>query len=113
MSPTAVAKTVLIAALFGLGLSGAAFARDQVFTVKLATPVAEQTRVIAQSTIWNCEGDTCIASASHAVTVRNCRQFVREAGPVVSYGPVGGELTADEIARCNGDSAPVQQARAN
>jgi hypothetical protein len=112
MSPTAAAKTLLIAALFGAGLTGAAFARDQVFTARLATPVAEQTRVIALNALWSCEGDACRASVRHDASVRACRQFVREAGQAVTaYGPEGGELNAEEIARCNGETGATQEAR--
>lgn len=108
-----VAKTILIAALasFALAGTGVAFARDAVFTAKLEAPVSEQTRIIAQNTIWTCNGDTCLARPSHASTVRSCRQFVHEAGArVISYGPEASPLSADEIARCNGDAPATQQA---
>ncbi len=105
-------KSILFAALASVAFAGPAFARDPVFTVKLEAPLAEQTRVIAQNAIWTCEGDTCLARPNHASNVRSCRQFVREAGARVSaYGPEGDQLTADEIARCNGDAGASQQAR--
>lgn len=108
MSPTAAAKTVLIAALFGAAFAGTAFARDQVFTARLEAAAASS-QVIAQNTAWSCEGDTCRAVARHDATVRACRQFVREAGQrVVAYGPEGAELSAEEIARCNGETATQQ-----
>lgn len=104
-------KALLVASLASVAFSGAAFARDAVFTAKLEAPVSERTRVIALDTIWTCNGDTCRARADHAVSVRSCRQFVRESGArVTAYGPEGSELTADEIARCNGDTV-TQQAR--
>jgi hypothetical protein len=44
--------------------------------------------------------------------VRACRQFVRESGArVVAYGPAGDELSAEEIARCNGEAQVTHQAR--
>ena len=108
-----VVRSFLVAAVISAGLTAPAFARDPVFTVKLSAPVAEQTQVIAQNTLWNCDGDTCLARADHAVSVRACRQFIREAGDVrvVSYGAEGRELSADEIARCNGDTVATQQAQ--
>ena len=107
-------KSILFAACASFAFVGPAFARDAVFTVKLEAPVAAQTRVIAQNAIWTCVDDTCLARPSHAATVRSCRQFVREAGARVSaYGPEGDQLTADEIARCNGDAADGQQAARN
>lgn len=104
-----VVRSILIAAVASIGFAGAAYARDAVFTVKLEAPLSTQTRVIAQNTIWNCEGDTCLARSSNGTNVRACRQFVREAGVrVISYGTEGNELTADEIARCNGETATQQ-----
>jgi hypothetical protein len=105
-----VVRSLMIAAVLSAGLAAPALARDPVFTIKLQAPLAEPTRVIAQNTIWNCEGDTCSARPSHAATVRSCRQFVREAGDVrvIAYGPQGDELSADEIARCNGETQTQQ-----
>lgn len=107
-----VLKSILVAAIASTAFVGAAYARDGgIFTVKLEAPVAEQTQYITQNTIWTCDGDTCRARAQHASTIRACRQFVREAGVrVIAYGPEGGELTADELARCNGDTATLQAA---
>ncbi len=102
-------RTLLAAAAISAALAGTAFARDPVFTVKLAAPVTEQTRVIAQNTLWNCVGDTCQARPNHAATVRSCRQLVRELGaPVLAYGSEADQLSADELSRCNGDNATLQ-----
>ena len=108
-----VVRSLVLAAVLTAGFTAPAFARDPVFTIKLEAPVSEQTRVIAQNAIWTCEGDTCLARADHAVSVRACRQFVREAGDVriVSYGTDGRELSAAEIARCNGETPATQQAQ--
>lgn len=104
-----VMSSIVIAAALSLSFVGVAHARGEVFTVKLEAPVAEQTRVIASNAIWNCEGDTCVARPTHSASVRECRQFVRESGArVISYGPEGSELSADEIARCNGDANTLQ-----
>lgn len=98
-------KSFAVAALASAMFAGVAYARDAVFTAKIEAPVAETTRYIASNTIWTCEGDTCRARPNHVASVRACRQFVREAGVrVISYGPEGGELSAEEIARCNGDA---------
>ena len=106
-----VVRSLVIATLASVSFAGAAYARDAVFTVKLDAPVAEQTRVIAQNTVWTCEGDTCLARPTHGANVRSCRQFVRESGArVTAYGSEGDELSADEIARCNGERPATQQA---
>jgi len=98
-------NSILIAAVASAAFAGAAYARNtEVFTVKLEAPAA-QSRVIASNAIWNCDGDTCVARPSHTASVRECRQFVRESGArVTAYGPESDPLSADEIARCNGDT---------
>lgn len=106
------ARSIFVAAILFAGLASPAYAQGDVFTVKLEAPVAERTQIITQNTIWTCEGDTCRARADHASTVRACRQFVRELGArVTSYGPQDDELTADEIARCNGVAPATQTAQ--
>jgi len=105
-----IVRSIVIAAFASASLAGVAYARDAVFTVKLDGQAAER-QVIAQNTVWTCEGDTCRARPNHAASVRACRQFVRQSGArVISYGPEGDELTADEIARCNGETQTQQAA---
>lgn len=103
-------KSVLIAALLTAGFAGSALARDQVFTLRLAQPLAAPTRVIALNAVWDCSGDTCTAHVNHDASVRACRQFAHQAGgvQVLSYGAEGAQLSADEIARCNGQSVTQQ-----
>lgn len=101
-----IIRSTVIATLLSAGFVGTAYARD-VATVRLASPVSEATQVIAINTLWNCDGDTCRARPNHAVTVRACRQFLREASDgtrVVAYGTETRALSADELARCNGDT---------
>jgi hypothetical protein len=106
-----VFRSIALALIISAGATGAAYARDPIFTVKLEAPVTEETRVIANNAVWTCEGDTCLARPSHAATVRSCRQFVRESGArVVSYGSEADQLTADELARCNGETPALQAA---
>jgi hypothetical protein len=105
-----VFKSVLAAVLFSSAFAGAAHAQNPTFTAKLQAPAA-QSRVIANNTMWNCAGDTCVAHPSHAVSVRACRLFVREAGArVTAYGTDQQQLSSEELARCNGE-ASTQQAR--
>ncbi len=109
-----VIRSAVLAAMITAGFAAPAFARDAVFTLKLEAPVAEQTQVIAQNALWRCEGDTCRTRAGHAVSVRACRQFIRQAGDevrVVAYGTQDRELSADEIARCNGEPSVTHQAQ--
>lgn len=112
MSPTTLAKSIVFAVIFSAGSSGAAFARDEVFTARLAQP-AEQSQLIADNAVWNCEADTCVARSRHAATIRTCRQFVREAGiAVTAYGPENAQLSEEDLASCNASLASeTRQAR--
>ena len=103
-------KSIIAAAVLSSAFAGAAYAQNQTFTVKVDGQA--QARVIALNTMWNCSGDTCVAHPDHAVSVRACRQFAHQAGVrVTAYGTDQQQLSADEIARCNGAQADVQQAR--
>lgn len=98
-------RSIVAAAVISAAFTAPAFARD-LYTIKLSAPVAEQTRIIALNTIWDCNGDTCVARADHGANVRSCRQFVRQSNGlrVASYGNETDQLSADELARCNGQS---------
>ncbi len=93
------------ATLFALGFAGVAFARDTVVTATLQAPAAAE-RVVADSAVWNCADASCHAIPEHAVSVHSCRDFVRRShARVTAYGSDDRQLSADELARCNGDAA--------
>jgi hypothetical protein len=104
-----VLRSIVIAAFVATSFAGTAHAQTRdTFSVKIEGAAAER-QVIAQNTVWTCEGDTCLARPNHAASVRSCRQFVRATGArVISYGPEGAELSAAEIARCNGETETQQ-----
>ncbi|MDZ4778012.1 MAG: hypothetical protein SGJ23_14625 [Alphaproteobacteria bacterium] len=87
-----------IAAIAALCISTGAFAAGKTYvTAKLASPVSEKSQVIANSVVWTCEGDTCTAQFSRAVTTRVCGELAKEVGRVTSIG----DLSAEDLARCN------------
>lgn len=98
-------RSIVAAAVISAAFVAPAMARD-LYTIRLAAPVTEQTRIIALNTIWDCEGDTCLARADHGANVRSCRQFVRQSNGlrIASYGSASDQLSADELARCNGET---------
>ncbi len=106
-------RSIVAAAVISAAFVAPAFARD-VYTIRLAQPVSEQTRVIALNTIWDCEGETCVARADHGANVRSCRSFVRESNGlrIASYGSAEDQLNADEVARCNGETLQASSGQA-
>lgn len=107
-------RSIVAAAVISAAFVAPAFARD-LYTIRLATPVAEETRIIALNTIWDCSGDTCLARADHGANVRSCRQFVRQSNGlrIASYGTANDQLSADEIARCNGQTYQASNDQTN
>lgn len=101
MSLSSPLKTILLAAFLGAGLTGAAFAQDQIFTAKLTAPAAH-THLVADNTVWTCEGDTCRAIVHHSSTVYGCHQLARVAGPLTAYGPDNAAMSDSDLAQCNG-----------
>ena len=98
-------RTFAAAAVFAASFAGAAFARDTVVTATLQAPSADA-RIVADSAIWNCADATCRAIPQHAVSVHGCRDFARRShARVTAYGSDERQLSADELARCNGDAA--------
>lgn len=74
----------------------------QPVTAKLATPVAEKTRIIAGGALFQCEADTCVALAPGAQTfaLRTCRTLAGKVGAIESFTG-NTPLEADRLAACN------------
>ncbi|HKP79676.1 MAG TPA: hypothetical protein VJU34_11190 [Phenylobacterium sp.] len=88
------------AALVALS-AGSAVAGESI-TVKLASPIAEKTKLIAGGAMFNCEADTCVAAApaSQTFAASTCKTIADKVGVVASFEgrkPLG----ADKLASCN------------
>ncbi|MEO1101404.1 MAG: hypothetical protein AAFW65_06105 [Pseudomonadota bacterium] len=91
--------TALIAAM--AAFAAPAFAAST-FVAQLETPVAEQERFVANKALWSCEGDTCTAELKRkSPTVRSCRKFVKEIGPVTTFATGDRALSEEDVAACN------------
>jgi len=90
------------AALATLTAAGAAFAGDAV-TAKLQAPVAQKTKFIAGGAVFQCEGDTCVATATTSQTfaASTCKAIAKTAGAVVSFEGVRKTFDADKLTACN------------
>ena len=88
------------AALVSLS-AGQALAADAV-TAKLQSPVAEKTKFIAGGAMFNCEGDTCVASVptSQTFSTATCKVVADKVGPVTEFA---GRKSLDDgrLADCN------------
>ena len=60
---------------------------DEAITAKLQAPVAAKTKFIAGGAIFNCEGDTCLASAatSETFSTSTCKTIAGKVGTVAAF----------------------------
>ena len=99
-----VGAGLLAVALLSLGLpAGPAQAAPRlgVNAVVLATPLAEPRQEIVDGALWRCAGEQCTAPAQGDRAVATCGRVARKIGPVSRFASPQGDLTAEELARCN------------
>jgi hypothetical protein len=67
----------------------------------LAEPASEA-RAVAGDLVWACKGTSCVADKGSSRPLRICREVNRKFGQVVTFTANGEELSADDLAKCNG-----------
>jgi hypothetical protein len=72
------------------------------YSVSLATPLAAAKREIIDGAMWRCEGDRCTAAANGERAMPVCGKVARKFGPVARFAGPQGELSPEQLARCNG-----------
>jgi len=112
MKLVSLTRSLVAAAVISVSFAGVAHARNEVFTAQLQAPTQES-RVVARSTLWSCEGDVCRARPRHSASVSACRALAREVGPLTAYGHEENQLSAEEIAECNTTSRAARAASRN
>ena len=98
------------AALASLSIAGAAFAEQSV-SVKLQTPVAAKTKIVAGGSVWVCNGDSCIANApgSRTFATATCKDLAKSLGPIAAFSDGRKQMDAERIGQCNAVAAPATQ----
>ena len=81
-----------------------AMARDNgiYYRVELAQPTTA-TSAIAASVAWSCSDTTCVAKKASSRPINVCKKLVRELGPVASFTAKDRTLSAEKLAKCNGE----------
>ncbi len=74
------------------------------YAVSLASPLPAAKREIIDGAIWRCEGERCSAPADGARAVVVCGKVAHRFGPVAKFATPQGELTAEQLTRCNAAS---------
>ena len=95
-----------LTALLALGSLGASAAQagagSGMFTARLATALSEPRRELVGEQLWRCSADGCTTRFDGAHSVRTCAKVAQAFGPVVRFSTPRGELSAEQLARCNG-----------
>ena len=71
------------------------------YSAKLATAVQAPAKKVVNGVLWNCAGDACSGSIDGARPVNTCVQVVKAFGQVSSFAGPKGELSAEDLQRCN------------
>ncbi len=72
------------------------------YTVELAAPAAEA-RTIISGQVWQCDGAVCLAGKGTSRPLNICKRVVREMGAVTRFSADDKDLSAEDIASCNGN----------
>ncbi len=76
-------------------------ARGGAYVASLAHPLEAPKQQILDGALWRCEGSTCSAPASGGRAVLACNRIARTFGEVARFETPRGELTAEDLTRCN------------
>lgn len=88
---------------FGTAISPAPAeaANGPYYRAELAAPVSA-TRSIVSGTVFTCNGTACAAGKATSRPAIVCARLAKDVGPVARFTADGKELSAEELARCNG-----------
>jgi len=102
LSRTLVAAALALvgtAASFGATTSTAQAA--SAYSAKLAAPLSEARQEILSGAVWKCSGDSCTGTDNGSAPVNNCARVAKKFGRVASFNSPRGELSAEQLERCN------------
>lgn len=97
----AVAATI---ATFGMTTSQAHAQAPaaKAYTASLATALDTPQREVINGVLWNCAGDSCKGPVDGGRAGKTCASVAKKFGPLTRFATPKGELTAEELQRCNG-----------
>ena len=75
----------------------------QPVTAKLESPLAQPSKPVAGSAIFDCEGDTCVAAnaVDRTTDTAGCRELARQVGKITAFGDAKRPFSAAKLAACN------------
>lgn len=106
----ALPRTLLVAGLafagtiasFGITTAPAhAQAPAKGYSVSLASAVSAPRREVINGVLWNCSGDQCSGPIDGARPANTCAHVVKKFGAITRFATPKGELSAEDLQRCN------------
>jgi hypothetical protein len=73
------------------------------YVATLSAKLDAPKRTVVNGVVWNCAGDTCVGPVDGSRATTSCAKVVREFGQVAAFATPKGELSAEDLARCNGN----------
>lgn len=108
-------KIAVVGILGAMLLASPALAQPKAYVeAKLAAPLSEPKKLIIDGRLWRCKEDVCLGQEqgdSQSIK-RECARVVKAVGPLVAYRNGQRELSAEDVAACNG-GATAQLSKAN
>ena len=71
------------------------------YSATLAAPAPAAKKAVINGVVWRCEGDACAAPLDGARPAIACGKMVRAFGAVTRFASPKGDLSAEDLARCN------------
>ena len=68
-------------------------------TAKLDAPK----RSVVNGVVWNCAGNTCTGPVDGSRAATSCAKVGRQFGEIAAFATPKGDLSAEDLARCNGN----------
>jgi hypothetical protein len=96
------ARLALVAGVGLVGSQGYAAPRAGAYVASLAAPLASPKQEIIGGVMWKCAGESCSAPAEGSRPLLVCERVVKKFGAVSRFASPEGELSAEELTRCNG-----------
>lgn len=96
------AKFALLAGFALAGAAGHAAPRAGAVVATLAAPLETPRQEIMDGVMWKCAGDRCSAPAQGSRPLVVCQRVAKQFGTVSGFVSPRGELSAEELTRCNG-----------
>lgn len=93
LAAAALAASMLAAPVLG--------ASAPYYQAELSAPASEA-RIVAGGLLWSCEGTACVAGKDNSRPLVVCKKLARETAAIARFTAAGEDLSADDLARCNG-----------